>query len=137
MTKNSLSWQEFETELQSLKNQVDFTPDIIVAITRGGIIPARLLSTYLKVKTMFCLTVKKSGKKRLLLTHINDDLKGKNVLLVEDMLETGKSLTEARQYLIDQGASVKTTCLYIMPISEIKPDYYLKTVQQAVRFPWE
>lgn len=138
MQKNSkISWKELESELSALSNQVNFQPDIIVGIVRGGVIPARLLSSLLNVQEMFCLTVEKHGHERQVVTTINKDLKDKKILLVEDILETGKSLLTAKKYLEEQGASVKTACLYLMPETPIKPDFYLRKIEELVGFPWE
>jgi len=35
-----MTWQEFEEELNTLSQKIDFTPDIIVGIVRGGLVPA-------------------------------------------------------------------------------------------------
>jgi hypoxanthine phosphoribosyltransferase len=75
---------------------------------------------------MYCLNVAKRGEERQVTTLIVDDLSGQNVLLVEDMLETARSMKAARSYLEkDKGANIKTACLYTMPNSEIAPDYFL------------
>jgi hypoxanthine phosphoribosyltransferase len=86
---------------------------------------------------MAALNVKKVDGKRVVTTEILDSLDGKQVLLVEDMLETGRSLVEAKSYLERKGAVVTTTCLYTMPISELKPDFSLREVTEVVSFPWE
>jgi hypoxanthine phosphoribosyltransferase len=83
------------------------------------------------------LTVKKVGDKRKVTNDIIIDINGKYVLLVEDMLETGKSLIIAKQYLEQKGAIVRTVCLYTMPISEVTPDFSLKKVESIEKFPWE
>ena len=132
-----MTWEEFREKIQSLAAQIDYSPDIIVGIVRGGIIPARLLATELKVKNMYCLTVKKIGEERKVMSEIVENISGKKILLVEDMLETGKSLEIAKKYLEDKGAQVKTACLYTMPQSEMKPDYVLKEVNEVQKFPWE
>ncbi|KKR27625.1 MAG: Phosphoribosyltransferase [candidate division CPR2 bacterium GW2011_GWD1_39_7] len=132
-----MTWQEFEEELNTLSQKIDFTPDIIVGIVRGGLVPARLLSKSLKVKDMYCLTVKKVGEERKVMSEIKEDFNNKNILLVEDMLETGRSLKVAEDYLLNKGANVKTVCFYVMSISEIKPDFYLKEVEVLPVFPWE
>lgn len=137
MTEHTLTWTELQNELKTLRGKINYSPDVIVGIARGGLIPARLLSTHLSVKDMFCLAVKKIGDRRKVTVTIDEDINGKNILLVEDMLETGRSLIIAKQYLEERGANVKTACLYIMPASEITPDYYLKEVDRAVKFPWE
>lgn len=132
-----MNWQEFEKEIAVLSVKINYFPDIIVGIVRGGIIPARLLSSKLKVKGMYCLTIKKNNDGRRVTNEILEDLTGKKLLLVEDMLETGKSLIAAKQYFEEKGAIVKTTCLYTMPISEIKPDFYLREIKETIKFPWE
>ncbi len=50
-----MSWEELNKEIADLSAKIDFTPEIIVGIVRGGLIPARLLSMHLKVKDMYCL----------------------------------------------------------------------------------
>lgn len=133
-----MNWDELVAEVRSLSDKInDFKPDIIIGITRGGLIPSRLLSSYLGVNDMYCLTVRKVGDERRVVTEILDNLRGKNVLLVEDMLETGRSLIVAQQYLKLKGANVKTACLYVMPLSEITPNYFLREVAEIQRFPWE
>ncbi|MEK6937379.1 MAG: phosphoribosyltransferase family protein [Nanoarchaeota archaeon] len=132
-----MNWDLFAQEVQDLSKKIDYHPDIIIGITRGGIIPARLLSTYLNVSEMYCLTVRKIDEERKVSTEILENLVDKNILLVEDMLETGRSMIVAKKYLKSKGAKVKTACLYFMPISEIVPDFYLREVQEVQRFPWD
>lgn len=130
-----MDWQTIESEIKKLSEQID-KPDIIVGITRGGVVPARLLCKYLGVKDMYCISVRKAGDERKVVTEISDNL-DKNVLLVEDMLESGKSLIVAKQYLESKGAKVKTACLYTMAISQLEPDFYLQQVEEVQEFPWE
>ena len=132
-----MNWNELQVEIKALAAKVDFGPDSIVGIVRGGLVPARLLSTELRVKEMYALTVKKVGDERKVMSEILEDLHGKKILLVEDMLETGKSLIVAKKYLGSKGAEVKTACLYTMPHSEIVPDFSLEQVNEVQHFPWE
>jgi hypoxanthine phosphoribosyltransferase len=132
-----MTWEELEHEVESLSQRINDIPDVVVGVVRGGLIPARLLSSFLKVKDMYCLTVKKAGNGRKVVTEISENIQGKNILLVEDVLETGRSLIVAKQYLEGKGARVKTACLYTMPISEISPDYSLAQIKEIPEFPWE
>ncbi|MBI2043944.1 hypothetical protein HYT24_01110 [Candidatus Pacearchaeota archaeon] len=132
-----MNWEDFESEIKILSQKINYRPDMIIGVVRGGIIPARLLSKYLQVKKMFCLNVQKISGEREIITEIKENLENKNILLVEDMLETGKSLIAVKEYLESKGAKVKTACLYIMPISEIKPDFYIKEINQIEKFPWD
>ena len=61
----------------------------------------------------------------------------KKILLVEDMLESGKSIKWAYEYYSNQGYDVKTACLFIMKKTEFIPDFYIKTIDEKIRFPWE
>lgn len=132
-----MDWQKVIAEIDTLSSKIDFIPDIIVGIVKGGIIPARLLAQKLQVKNMYCLTVKKENNQRKITTEISENLHHQKILLVEDILETGKSLIIAKKYLQNKGAIVKTACLYSLPISEIKPDFYLKTISEVITLPWD
>lgn len=132
-----MNWQELENDVRALAGKINSKPDIVIGIVRGGLIPARLLSSYLHVKDMYALTVKKAGEERKVTSEIIEDLRGKNILLVEDMLETGKSLVVAQKYLEIKGAKVMTACLYTMPQSEVMPDYSLHETKEVAKFPWE
>ena len=132
-----MDWGTFIKEIRNLSEIITDKPDIIIGITRGGIVPARLLSAYLKVKNMYCISVVKNNNERHIATEITEDISGKKILLVEDILETGKSIKAVKTYLEGKGANVKTACLYTMPLSEIKPDHYLNEVDSVLEFPWE
>lgn len=134
-----MDWLEFENGIVKLAGKIskEFQPDMIIGVMRGGAVPARLLSRELDVKKMHGISVEKDGEERKVVTDFLIDLKGKKILLVEDMLETGRSLIVAKKYLEEKGAEVKTVCFYIMPQSEIKPDYFLSKIESAPKFPWE
>lgn len=131
-----MDWQTFTEETRKLGKMVSLKPDIVVAIARGGIIPAPLLAKILDGKDMFMISMQRNGAKRTITTNVTVDVSGKNILLVEDMIETGRALKAGKKFLEERGATVQTTCLYTMPISEIRPDYFLKEVPEVVIFPW-
>ena len=132
-----MTWQELESEVRSLAAKINTTPDLLVGVARGGVIPAVLLSNVLKVKDLYVLKVRKEGERRRVVAEIFTDVSGKKVLVVEDMLETGQSMVVAKAYLESKGASVETACLYTMPITEIQPDFFIREVQEVQEFPWE
>ena len=130
-----MHWDELESEVRKLRKKIDYTPDIVVGIARGGVIPATLLSKFLKVKDMFTLKLEKKGEKHISAFAIAD-IKGKNILLVEDMIETGRGMIGGKEFLEARGASVKTACLYTMAKSEIAPDFSLRELLEVPEFPW-
>lgn len=132
-----MNWDELEKEIEKLSTLVTSHIDVIVLIARGGLIPGRILASRLHVHTIYTLTVIKIGGQRKIVTEINDKLENKNILLLEDILETGESMIVAKKYLERKGAKVQTACLYTMPQTIFVPDYYLGKTGTLVSFPWE
>ena len=138
------SWREVATYSYFLTEQIrrsGFYPDGIIGIQRGGIIPAALISYRFGGKPFTGLEVEKFGEKRFVVPgrHINwEALGGTNVLLVEDMLETGRSAQAGMDFLRETGAAVRLACFFTRPQTEIKPDYVLAVnVNIPITFPWE
>ncbi len=132
-----MDWDTFTSETKKLGEKINYTPDCIIGIARGGVIPAVLLSKQLKVKDMYVLKVRVEAGERKIMAEIFTDVSNKKVLLVEDMLESGKTMIVVKEFLESKGAEVKTACLYVMPHTEIKPGFYLKEISKVEHFPWE
>ena len=132
----AMHWNEFDKEIRKLGEKITFEPDAVVGVVRGGVIPATVLANILKVKKFYVIKVRHVGDGRKVKGEFAPDVTGQKILLVEDMLETGKSLIAAKEYLEGKGAEVKTACLYTMPGSEIAPDFSLREVPEVVPFPW-
>lgn len=132
-----MKWGQFDTEVRKLGHKIHYRPDVVFGIARGGIIPAAMLARILRVRSIYVAKVRHVGERRRVDGDTLPRVAGKKVLIVEDMLKTGKSLIAAKTYLEDKGAEVRTACLYTMPQSEIVPDFSLKRVPKLVVFPWE
>jgi len=132
-----MNWQEFEQLMSEAAAKISARPAAIVAIVRGGLIPGRVLSTLLGVRTMYALTVEKFEEKRFIRTSINAELDGLEVLLVEDALESGESLLVAQEYLESLGATVESFALYTTGNTKVIPTYTLGVVSKIPEFPWE
>lgn len=108
--------------------------DMIVAIANGGIIPGAILNQRLGVGIQLLkLNLRDASQKQLyaeprLLEEMRFDVKGKNVLLVEDRVKTGTTLNYARQ-LLSEAALVRTFAV------NGKADYCLYD-EACFRFPW-
>lgn len=131
------SWARAEESVAELALQVKEKPDMIVGVVRGGIVPARLLSKTLQVDDVQCLGVFKSGNSRAVTTDILQKIKGKRVLAVDDLLESGESLRVVQHYLESKGAEVETAALYKRSNTIFKPTYCLNVSDQLIDFPWE
>jgi uncharacterized protein len=122
----------------------DYKPDVVVAISRGGLIPARILADLLEVRQLatihieFYIGLGETKEQPTLKQGLVLTLAGKRVLLVDDIADTGKSLQYAIGYLQEQGSiEIKTATVYYKTQSLIKPDFYEKLTGCWVVFPWE
>lgn len=136
------SWEDVEIWIIELAKQIgDFKPDSVIGISRGGWIPAVLLSRITGGYSLIPIDIERVGKERKvrgLFALPSSMLAGKKVLLVEDIVETGKSLIVAKEFLEQNGATVKTVCIFTRDFSEIDPDFVIaKGLTYEVLFPWE
>ena len=130
-------------QTQKIHNS-SYLPDIVVAISRGGLIPARVLVDLLEVHQLatiqiqFYIGLGETKGEPILKQTLSLPVKGNKILLVDDIADTGKSLQYAINYLSQQGATeIKTATLYYKTQSIVKPDFYEKQTCSWVVFPWE
>jgi uncharacterized protein len=131
------------SQSQKIQNQ-PYNPDILVAIARGGLIPARILADLLEMSTFdfiqieFYSGINQTKFEPTLKQTLTTNIVGKKVLLVDDIADTGESLKLAKTHILQQGSSqIKTTTLYCKPMSVTIPDFYEKQTTNWVVFPWE
>lgn len=138
-----ISWTDLSRHISDLSDQIissGYKPTMLVAIARGGWIPTRLLSNALGVKKITSIGLAYDDNERTKLsfysvpTPINPD---DRYLVIEDKLETGKSMIESVHFLTSKKSIVKTASLFITHNSIITPDYYLSITDEETIFPWE
>lgn len=147
-----MSWEELESKLDKIASMVkNDRIDAVVGLKSGGAILSNYLGKkmgipfhYVKVSNK-CVgyTVVDSWKDFLkrskdfkVCEQIKEDLAGKKVLLVDEQIATGISITTAREYLLREkrAGSVKVATLIEwnkMPFDVIVPDD-----KKYVVFPW-
>jgi len=141
------TWDEIYNFLLSLAERIrenGFKPDVIVGVSRGGWPPARVMSDLLEnpeianVKAEFYLGVAKTKGEPVITQPVSVSVKGKRVLLMDDVADTGKSLRLVKLHLEEKGATeVKIATIYYKPWSVVIPDYYEKETTFWIIFPWE
>ncbi len=138
----NLSWDIFQQNILQLAENIKqsgYQPDMLVAIARGGWIPAVFLSDQLKVKRIASIGLSYADEERSTFEFYSlpSGISGKRVLLIEDRLETAKSLCFSLEQLDSRVLDVKAACLYTRSDSIIIPDFSLGATDQVVKFPWE
>ncbi len=141
------SWEQIYELLLNLAKRVrenGFEPDVIVGVSRGGWPPARVISDLLEnprlanVTAEFYVGVAETKRKPIITQPVSISVRGKKVLVVDDVADTGESLRLVRAHLAERGATkVKIATIYHKPWSVLIPDYYEKETSSWIVFPWE
>lgn len=142
-----LTWPDFGDSGRQLAQQVadsGWVPDIILAIARGGLLPAGALGYALSIKNVFVVSVEYySGiDERLdfpvmLPPQLNlVDIKDTKVLIVDDVADTGHTLKAVMDFVGATVAEARTAVIYEKPQSVVKCDYVWKSTDRWIDFPW-
>lgn len=142
-----LTWRDvYNLTLQLSERIVDsgFTPNVIVGIARGGWIPARILSDVLyanslqNIRIEYYTSVGAKGKEPRITQPLTGSMKGKTMLLVDEVADTGDTLHDAVEHVKALGvADVRSAVLHYKPTSIVKPDYYMVETTSWTVYPWE
>ena len=154
--RENLTWQGFGDACRQIAQQIadsGWMPDLIVAIARGGMLPAGAISYALGVKANGAINVEfytGVGKTMLepeILEPYMDisSLEGKRVLIVDDVADSGKTLKLIMDLIAKEGLSMgsdsakvdaRSATIYLKPTSIIKPEYVFKQTDKWINFPW-
>lgn len=122
----------------------EYHPEIIVGISRGGWPPARIMSDLLQnsnlanMKVEFYKDIGITSKKPKITQPVTAIVKGKRVLVVDDVADTGHSLSAVVDHLRGKGAKqIKVSTIYVKPQSIFHPDFFAKKTRKWIIFPWE
>ena len=125
-------------------NSSGYRPDMIVGLARGGWVLARVLCDLIGIKDLVSLKVEHWGVtatpdgKAKLKYPLNVDITGKNVLVVDDITDTGESMRVTLEYLKSlKPSEIKTAALRHINTSKFLPDYFGEEISwRWVIFPW-
>ncbi|MFX1481979.1 MAG: phosphoribosyltransferase [Promethearchaeota archaeon] len=142
-----LSWLDVYNLTLQLSERIvssGFKPNVIVGIARGGWIPARILSDVLYMDTLqnirieYYTDVGAKGKEPKITQPLTGSMKGKIVLLVDEVADTGDTLQHAVDHIKSLGVTeVRSAVLHYKPTSIIIPDYYMVETKSWIVYPWE
>jgi hypoxanthine phosphoribosyltransferase len=143
-----VTWNEFydlATSLSRLIKSSGWRPDLVVAIGRGGYVPARVVCDFLVFDLLTSMKVEHWGigaqkkSEASVRFPLATEISGQKVLIVDDITDTGDTLTTAVGYVESLGPKeTRTAVLQHKITSEFLPDYYSEkiTVWRWVIYPW-
>ena len=121
-----------------------YKPDAIVGVLRGGFIVARIVADALGIEDLGAVEVKfykgiaEHAERPIITQPLTLDVRDKKVLIVDDVVDSGRTLEVVTEQVRLRGAStVKSAALFTKPKSIIHPDFYITMTTDWIIFPWE
>jgi len=145
--KEILTWEVFGSAARELSQSVvdsGFSPQMIIAVARGGLTLAGAMTYALGVKLSdainveFYTDVNETLADPVLLAPMLDteSIAGQRILVVDDVADSGRTLGLVLKLLRGFGAEVRSAVLYSKPRSIVRPDFVWKSTDQWIVFPW-
>lgn len=143
-----VSWERSYTLAEALSREIKasgYLPDLVIAIGRGGYVPARVVCDFLLHDLLTSMKVEHWG----VAAHRKDqaevrfplavDVRGLKVLIVDDITDTGDTLQISVDYVEGLGTEeIRTGVLQHKTTSRFQPDYYAELITdwKWVIYPW-
>lgn len=136
MTHLFVSWSDYHRTIERLAAAIynsDWRFDHIVAVGRGGMrvgdVLSRLYRTPLAILHS-CSARAGEGGEVMLSEHlaILGETLGQRVLLVDDFVDSGATLSSAKRRLERECAALRTAVLWLKEGADFEPDYYVEVV---------
>lgn len=143
------SWSDFDLYITDIEKQLlasQWTPDYIVGVKRGGLIPAISLShRFNKPLIMMSCQLRDSKDKEVRLYEVEEISNTNKVLIVDDICDSGITMSQIMiQFFSHLFApnNVKTCSLFFNTDQKFIVDYYAKEIDRSkddrwIIFPWE
>lgn len=153
MTKiDYYNWSEIDIICRKLVKKIKEPFDVIVCILRGGAIPGVIIANELDIHQVLTIKALQKGqvtdagkekvaykaKKGEVLVPLNKfNLKGKRILVVDDVLDSGESLKIVLDLIKKRKPkTLKVAVMQMKTYSKIKPDYYVEVKKNWLFYPW-
>ncbi len=142
-----LTWDIYGTAVRELASRIaqdGYEPDVILGIARGGLIPAGSMGYALSVKNCYIMNIEyyTDVDERLDVPVILPpylemiDLKHSDILVVDDVADTGHTLQKVYDFVSGNVGEVRAAVLYEKPHSVINCEYVWRRTDRWINFPW-
>ena len=148
MNKQHLTWTQIEDLAIRLADRLPNIYDAMLVITRGGMVPACIISERLNLRNilvaavMFYTAQERTLDKPIFLQFPGDPLLNKRrVLIVDDVWDSGRTIMAVRERVRQAGGYPETAVLHYKPrrtaYSDSRPDFYVDETDAWIVYPWD
>jgi len=161
MNKRLLNWSDIEQQCRSIAKEIallpgELSPDAIIGLSRGGLVPATILAHLLQIREVLVHGYHSYDDDTNLRDPNNEhgsmyqdvvydlmkSLKGRHILIVDDLCDEGitmQGLTTRLYKKFHPGAvNFMTATLYCKERSIFSPDFVGEWCGNGwIEFPWE
>jgi hypothetical protein len=148
ITKEYMTWQQIETMVEALARAAqERSFDALLAVTRGGLVPAGMMAYHLGLRNILVAAVQfytgvgqRADTPSFLQFPADPFITGKTVLIVDDIWDSGKTISAVKTRIIAAGGTPVTAVLHYKPSASIFPDqpeYYVEATDAWIVYPWE
>jgi hypoxanthine phosphoribosyltransferase len=149
-----LTWHELEELVSKLIFKLNTPYDLILAITRGGIIPGGMIAEALKMKNVMTAAVvfttdpnEPAGTQRPMLSWprflqfpADSLLEGRKILVVDNLWYQGRTIMAVKGRIETAGGMPELAVLHWKRQRsrfEDEPDYYAEVTDDFIHYPWQ
>ena len=142
-----MSWEQLGSGSRELAEAIyadDWIPDLILGISRGGLLVAGALAYALGVKNTATISVEfytgidERLELPMLLPPVPDlvDLSAARVLIADDVADTGATLELVHDFCIGRVAETRIAVLYEKSRTTINCEYVWRRTDDWITYPW-
>jgi hypoxanthine phosphoribosyltransferase len=142
-----LTWERFGSASRELAQSIaesGYQPEMVIAVARGGLLPAGAIAYALGVKAAGTLNVEfysdieETLPDPVVLAPLldTDAVVGKRLLVVDDVADSGRTLDLVLDLLRRHTVEVRSAVLYTKPRTIVQPDYSWRETDRWINFPW-
>ena len=148
LEKVYVTWADVERLVGTLLRALPGHYDNLLVITRGGMVPACLISERTGIRNILCAAVvlyddveRTRSEPAFVQFPEARHVRGRRILVVDDVWDSGSTVVAVRERLRKAGADVHVCVLHFKPgrnkFPGDAPDFYAATTEAWIVYPWD
>jgi hypoxanthine phosphoribosyltransferase len=146
--KRILGWEDISRMVDRLTTSLGRDYDALLVITRGGMVPACLISERLDLRNILVAAVQlyvgigRTLEKPVFMQFPSDPLlSGKSILVVDDVWDSGRTAVAVRERVRLAGGRPEVAVLHYKPrasrFPDDRPDHFVEVTDDWIVYPWD